>query len=274
LNRLQQVQLNILQELGRVCQRHDIRYFLFSGTLLGAIRHNGFIPWDDDVDVVMLRDEYERFVHLPKEEFGPNYFLQTNATDPEYHNIYAKLRRSDTTFVEEYMEHRHINHGVFIDIFPMDGVPESRLAQALFWWPISVLGYTATLKAFKKEPKPHLRFPFLLFKWFFPFDGASMMRAYGRLIRMIDIGGTSKVGFLTHPGFPLDHVVYEKGWFSSAVTVDYEGLPFPAPVEHHKVLTHLFGDYMQVPPEGMRVSHHGAAVIDIERPYRETVNEI
>ena len=84
MNELQQVQLSILQEMDRVCRKNGIRYFLFSGTLLGAVRHKGFIPWDDDIDVVLLRDEYERFIHLPQEEFGPSYFLQTNGSDPEY----------------------------------------------------------------------------------------------------------------------------------------------------------------------------------------------
>lgn len=274
MNELQQVQLSILQEMDRVCRKNGIRYFLFSGTLLGAVRHKGFIPWDDDIDVVLLRDEYERFVNLPQEEFGPNFFLQTNDSDPEYLNVYAKLRRSDTTYVESYMDHKRINHGVFIDVFPMDGVPSNRWLQAIFWYPISVLGYTASLKAFKKEPKPHLIFPFMLFKMLSPVGGGTLMRAYGRLMGMFSIQRARKVGFLTHAGFPLRHVVYEKAWFDRVVELEYEGLRFPAPGEHHKVLTQLFGDYMSPPPEDKRVSHHGATLIDLDHPYKEAIHEI
>lgn len=274
MNELQHVQLSILQEMDRVCRKNGIKYFLFSGTLLGAVRHKGFIPWDDDIDVVLLRDEYERFVSLPPEEFGPNFFRQTNGSDPEYHNIYAKLRRSDTTYVESYMDDKRINHGVFIDVFPLDGVPERRPLQAVFWWPISVLGYTASLKTFKKEAKPHLIFPFIMFKMLSPMSGGALMRAYGKLMRMFDLGRTQKVGFMTHPGYPLDHVVYERSWFDSAVELEYEGLPMPAPVEHHKVLTQLFGEYTQLPPEDQRVPHHGATLIDLGRPYQEAIHEI
>lgn len=274
MNELQQVQLSILQEMDRVCRKNGIRYFLFSGTLLGAVRHKGFIPWDDDIDVVLLRDEYERFVRLPPEEFDPNFFLQTSDSDPEYHNVYAKLRRSDTTYVESYMDHRRINHGVFIDVFPLDGVPSNRFLQALFWYPVSVLGYTASLKAFKKEPKPHLIFPFELFKAMSPMGGASMMRAYGKLMGMFDLRRSDKVGFLTHAGFPLRHVVYERSWFDRTVELEYEGLSMPAPGEHHQVLTQLFGEYMTPPPEEKRVSHHGATLIDLDRPYDKTFHEI
>ncbi|OPX63504.1 MAG: LicD family protein [Methanomassiliicoccales archaeon PtaB.Bin215] len=274
MNELQQVQLSILQEMDRVCRKNGIRYFLFSGTLLGAVRHKGFIPWDDDIDVVLLRDEYERFVGLPPEEFGPNFFLQTSDTDLEYNNVYAKVRRSDTTYVESYMDHKRINHGVFIDVFPLDGVPSNRFLQTIFWYPISVLGYTASLKAFKKEPKPHLIFPFVLLKTLSPLSGGTLMKAYGKLMGMFDIGRTQKVGFLTHAGFPLGHVVYEKSWFDRTVDLEYEGLSFPAPGEHHKVLTQLFGEYMNPPPEDKRVSHHGATLIDLELPYQEAIHEI
>lgn len=274
MNELQQVQLSILKEMDRVCRKNGIRYFLFSGTLLGAVRHQGFIPWDDDIDVVLLRDEYERFVNLPPEEFGPALFLQTSATDPEYRNVYAKLRRSDTTYVESYMDHLRINHGVFIDIFPMDGVPSKRPLQALFWYPISVLGYTASLKAFRKEPKPHLVFPFVLFKVLSPLSGGALMKAYGKLMSMFDLRRTDKVGFLTHAGFPLSHVVYERSWFDRTVELEYEGIPMPAPGEHHLVLTQLFGDYMSPPPEDKRVSHHGATLIDLDLPYDDAVHEL
>ena len=141
MNDLQKRLLVIFKAFAEVCEKHNLSYFLNGGSCLGAIRHKGFIPWDDDIDVMMPREDYEKFLTLQKEYEGTPYFIQCWKTDPHYIYGYAKLRDSSTTFIEDnYVNHR-INHGVWIDIFPIDGMSKEPIDRAkcakkvkFIWW--------------------------------------------------------------------------------------------------------------------------------------------
>lgn len=122
LRKIQLLQLEILKEVDRICRKHDIKYTLCGGSLLGAIRHKGFIPWDDDIDISMLRREYKKFLNICKQELDSDkYFVQTVDTDPEYRWIYGKIILNGTTYVRAGQESIKSHNGIFIDIFPRDG---------------------------------------------------------------------------------------------------------------------------------------------------------
>ena len=122
---LWQVQLALLAEFIRICKRHDLEYQLLGGSLLGAMRHQGYIPWDDDIDIGMLRPDYDRFLQVASAELPPHLFLQTTLSEREYLYGFAKLRNSCTAAIEHWRvkEHRATNQGIFIDILPLDDVP-------------------------------------------------------------------------------------------------------------------------------------------------------
>lgn len=131
LRRMQLIQLEMLEEFDRICTKYNIKYIIDSGTLLGAVRHKGFIPWDDDVDVSMLRGEYEKFCEICEDEINSSkYFFQNHDTDSEYRWGYSKILRKNTTYIRLGQEHMKMRKGVFIDIFPMDGVPKNYF----LWW--------------------------------------------------------------------------------------------------------------------------------------------
>ena len=123
LQSLKDRERDMLKTFVDICNKHSIKYFVQGGTLLGTVRHGGFIPWDDDVDVSLPRDEYERFLAVAEKELPEYYFLQTKDTDPEYPNNFAKIRDSRTTFLESSAKNLNINHGAYIDIFPLDNYP-------------------------------------------------------------------------------------------------------------------------------------------------------
>lgn len=127
----QKIMLDILKEVDRICRKHDIKYFLVDGTLLGAIRHEGFIPWDDDIDIGMLREDFEKFKLVALNELNENYFLQTIETDKKYDklNIPMKVRHNKSKIIEREQKFCEYHSGLFIDIFPYDFCPQNKAKE-------------------------------------------------------------------------------------------------------------------------------------------------
>lgn len=130
----QKVMLEILLEIHRICEENKITYWLEAGTLLGAVRHKGFIPWDDDCDVAMPRKDYEKFLKIAQEKLPDNMFLQTEKTDSEYPIPWAKIRKNGTILIEtgESGEEKY-HHGIFVDIFPYDYYESEEIIRKLQW---------------------------------------------------------------------------------------------------------------------------------------------
>ena len=124
LNKVRSVQLEIAKEIRRVCEENDISCFLAHGTFLGAVRHKGFIPWDDDMDMGMLRSEYEKFCRIAPSKLKPEYCLQTWYTEPNYALPFAKVMKRNTVYLENKKTRRLQNNGIYVDIFPYDYAPE------------------------------------------------------------------------------------------------------------------------------------------------------
>lgn len=132
LKHLQDELLILLVELDRICNKHNIKYYLAYGTLLGAVRHKGFIPWDDDIDVQMLREDYERFCDVCNKELDKEiFFLQTQETDEFYNWVYGKLRLNKTSYIRAGQEHIQQKDGIFLDILPLDKISNNKYKIAI-----------------------------------------------------------------------------------------------------------------------------------------------
>ena len=245
LLRLQTTELEMLIEFDRICRKHDIRYSLDSGTLLGAIRHEGFIPWDDDIDVTMLRCEYRKFRRAAKKDLDKErFFLQDRWSDKNYRWGYPKLRRNGTAFVREGQEHIKCNNGIFMDILVVDNVPDSerfRKKHLKACEYVRACMYSAVGKFSESDPDKRKRYEKLsrVPRWLFFFyrDLLAFSASWKR---------TELVSHLTLPYAPGTYGV-PRECFDETVDVDFEGCRFRAFKKWDLYLGKLYGDYMALP---------------------------
>ena len=132
MTHLQEKEFKILEKFIQVCEELKLDYFLVCGSALGAVKYGGFIPWDDDIDVALFRDDYNRFINEAPILLPPNLFLQNCHSEEKFPTIYSKLRDSETTFIEKSAKFLPINHGIYIDVFPLDGYPKGKIERSVF----------------------------------------------------------------------------------------------------------------------------------------------
>lgn len=269
LKDIQNAQLEILLEFDRICKKHGIKYQLFAGTLLGAVRHKGFIPWDDDIDVCVLRQDYIRLVKVCKRDLKPDFFLQTYKTDENYVMPFAKLRKNDTVFLEEATAETEIHKGVFIDIFPLDKVFPNQLKGSLQRHILFILSKVnlCRIKRLCLDIKnPLMRSLSLTLHYCLKsVPNAWVNVLFDKIISRFEKEDSNYVSHLTN-GTSKDRYeryMMKKVDFLDSTVGEFEGYNFPIPENYHKILSNLFGDYMKFPPEEEQSPHHGVIKVDL-----------
>lgn len=257
IEELKGLQLEILTKTHDFCSKNNIRYSLTGGTLLGAIRHNGYIPWDDDIDILMPRPDYDKFINSFNGVFSELQVLSPEL-DWDYYASYANIFDNRTLLLEGFNSHRHHEIGVKIDVFPIDGVPNNmaeyvRLKKELnvLWLYMAAKRYNL-VGAFKKNWRMGLG---LTIKRL-----SSLHQPYSEINKKIHRIATSYsfdesdyVGDMaTNPSL----MKLDKKIFENYVEVDFEGKKFRSVADYNTFLIELFGDYMELPPEDKRVPHH------------------
>lgn len=259
IRKMQLTELSMLKELDAICRRNHISYIIDAGTLLGAVRHKGFIPWDDDIDVKMLRDDYEKFCSVCERELDEKYFLQTYRTDPGYRWSYARILRNGTQFVRTGHQCLKSRTGIFIDIFPCDGIPENK-ALRLQYNMLSLLCrkmlYSEVGAKSAESIVKRIGFTFLNL---FPKEWA--YRGFEQIARRSNRQKTDKVRTYTW-GSKEETIGQKREWFENTCDIGFEGLLVKAPVKTDEILKHYYGaDYMTPPPEAERAPKHTAEYI-------------
>lgn len=251
------VLLDLLKNIKQICDQYGLRYYLAGGTLLGAIRHQGFIPWDDDIDITMPRMDLEKMVEIFKQRQSDHIKLLTNYSDRIYFNLHAKL--VDTRTRKVYRGVRQImDAGVNVDIFPLDGLPKNetdirRYEKKLnyyksIWW-------GAISESNLSGKKGLIRLENGLFHCFCKIIGYQIpIRRIEKLVKKYEFDNSDYVGeFVSVLG--LKAKVSRKA-FETQVKVQFEDDVFNAPVGYHEYLSVLYGDYMKLPPVEKRIKHH------------------
>ncbi len=265
LRKAQLVMLRILKIVDYICRENDIKYWLDSGTLLGAVRHGGFIPWDDDIDIVMPRKEYERFISIAKHKLPEDLFLQNNETDIEYDMPWLKVRDNNSRIVEYKIGDYH--NGLFIDIFPVDFYGEDYDKYIVEKNKFRSFYRTLMLV---KEPFEKVKNSKIFVKNIIKFFAKIFMAKYTlkdkrEVFKILNekkqdiINKFSKedgqyVGYGPEPLF-WDFKVDKESIFPLK-EIKFEDALFYAPKDYDKYLKTVFGDYMKLPPEQERIPHN------------------
>ena len=265
---VQKVQLEILIELDRICKKYNIKYQLFSGTLLGAVRHKGFIPWDDDIDVCLLREDYNKLLEICDSELDSKYFLQNYNTDKNCILQFSKLRKNNTIFRSESYKDSNIHQGIFIDIFPMDNIETNtmlgRLHPKLFNFMFIITTSMDKSKCYNaKTPlRRFIRLGIHYISKILPKNSIDKLAT--KVACMFNSRDTKYIAHLTNGVSKgrIEKFIREKSTFYDTIDWEFEGHKFPIPRNYHEVLTKHYEDYMELPPMDKRYPHHGIIEIN------------
>ena len=264
LRKLQLTELELLQEADRVAKKNNITYCIIAGTMLGAVRHGGFIPWDDDVDIAMLRSEYDRFREVCQKELDPNkYYFQDHTVTEGYRWGYGKLRRKGSLFLREHQEHMPYEQGVFMDVFPLDPVPDTQFGRSLKNLECFVVRKLLWAKVGKKADRNPLQR--LLYAAMDKIPEECILRYYNGMIERSKNCHSSWTRILMFPT-PNSSYGYLAKWYQGGEDVLFEGKSFPGFKDPDEYLHFKFGDYMTLPPPEKRKVHpvSGFALPDTE----------
>lgn len=265
--RIWAVQLDLLKKLIDVCDENGIKCFVIWGTLLGTVRHKGFIPWDDDVDVALLREDYDKLCSLPNSSFSYPYFFQNAYTDKKYFMSYSRLRRSDTTGIITGNESIEYNNGIFIDIYPLDAVPKNR---AIYTWKrffCNLYAGMARSKALYQNGNLSLKRKILYFLSLRMSYEECCIRHEKWCKKYND--RIDEVGLFYHSGL-VKKYHFNRHWADKIVKLRFEMMDVPAPYDYEHILQSVYGDYMSFPPIEERGKwHDGQITYDPNVSYKE-----
>jgi lipopolysaccharide cholinephosphotransferase len=245
----------VLCSIRALCERHDIRYFIVGGTLLGAIRHGGFIPWDDDVDVAMPRDDYERFLTLANELPTPVKLSHARLDDGQVYP-FVQVYDDSTRVVMDYVA--PYSRGAWVDVFPIDGMFETPVLRKLHWKAVRFLRsmtMNRTRSYYRRRVKPSARLKFIGYGLLNRMISKRLLyRIYDRLVSLKPFGRASRVAIIY--GRYHEREIVMRGVFESTASFQFEGQTFQGPARYHEYLESIYGNYMEFPPQEKRNSGH------------------
>lgn len=248
----QKLILYIADEVIRICNKYNISYVIIGGTLLGAVRHKGFIPWDDDFDIGMTRQEYERFLEVCPGELDKNiFFLQTADTEKNFAYCMAKVQLLGTEVIEDFSIGVDIHHGIFVDIFPYDNLPDGKLRRRCFLFRNQFLKTMLWIKCGYgvRDHSGRLGYKVLNFLGKFLSTEKLKYKRYHLLTKYAN--GEMKDCFTGD--YPMELV--KKDWLRQQEKYQFEGREYQGIAAFDNYLEDLYGDYMQLPPENERITH-------------------
>lgn len=268
LRQLQLLELGIAKEIKRICDDNGIEYFLVGGTLLGAVRHRGFIPWDDDMDIGMTTENYQKFISIAPEVLGNKFFLQNCASESQCAYPFSKVRLRKTHMKEVVTQNINMEDGVFVDIFPYDLSSKRCAMSRRYMRKLQILSKMKMMKAnydlnalassgIHKLINNVLRYV--------PLSNRFVTSLLDRQIKGLNKEKNGEY-YVERDGMFRGNFVFPKDYFDILIDINFEDTMFKAPKEYEKYLTKAYGNYMEFPPEAERRVGHSVLTIGLDEP--------
>lgn len=256
LKDLQKAILDVLIEIKRICDNNNIKYILYGGSCLGAVRHNGFIPWDDDADIAMPRDDYELFKKIClKGGLSKDYYFQdySKEKEPNYNSPWIRIRKNNTLCVIDYHEKDGFNHlGVFVDVFPIDYLPKRNknyIVKRYKYFKKANRNFINKISINHSTLKSKFLYLILL-----PFSAQFLLSKREKSMH-ISNAKSKECMFDFCSAYAPDGAIFPKNLFDELVVHKFEDIDFLIPKKYDEMLTVMYGDYMKLPSKEKRVAH-------------------
>lgn len=255
--KLKETELEILDEIVRICEKHDIKYFLFYGTLIGCVRHKGMIPWDDDIDICMTRNDYNKFIKIAEIELNEKFIVDSIKTNKQYYLPFIKIRNKYTCFDEQNLNNKKYkgNKGIWVDILPLDysKTNDSKLIKVKEWIAYRIFSLMVIKNINYKNKYLFLHYLLKIVPnrfLYFMYNSliVSEKDKYDYLIPYASINN-------------LKNGIYNKNDIFPLIKKEFEGKMYNVPNKYDKILTVIYGDYMKLPPIEERVDHNPRKII-------------
>lgn len=283
IRNIQQVELVLLKEFQRICSKHGLQYFAIGGTCIGAVRHKGFIPWDDDIDVAMPFRDYKKFQLIARDELSVGLSVYTPQKHRHWCGNFIKLQNDNTAFIETLQATYKADYtGISMDIMPIYGMPKGKVRQCVASLVCSTLIY------FNKRQRQRLQEQISKMSkliWFLNIP-VRILKPYNFYLEIVEnifgrfafnhsdkiIFGWRKRPSRFHKNYTYQNVFDYKD-FKEMIELPFEDTTIAVPCGYHNYLTMDFGDYMKLPPKAKRYPRHETVLIDLNKSYKEYVKE-
>lgn len=260
---LQLALLEMAVAIDEICRKYKIQYSLSSGTILGAVRHGGFIPWDDDLDIMLVRGEYERFLQIPDEEFKRYGFTIQRAFTEEWPMFFSKVRKDGTTFIEKYPNKLKGSHqGIYIDIFPVDNLYDSVLMAHIQWNAFHILAAKCLEKRGYYTNSLSKKIAMLIAR-------ISPEKILVYFVEARRQKQSKNVHIFMGASVERDVSIYPRSMFEEYTEIIFEGRKFSVVKDYENYLQISYGNYMKLPPEEERQAAIHARFVDLNKSYEE-----
>ncbi len=269
LRRLQLKMLDIVKDIDKLCKENDIQYYIFYGSALGAVRHKGFIPWDDDFDIAMTYDNYQKFIKVAEEKLDKSkYFVQTPGKEKEYYLQFTKIRDISTTLIEDFNKDKNVVRSVFVDVFPLVGAPTSKVG-----WFFFKLDRAFVLSCDNNIIRNKALYSF--FKVILKIFGKEkIIKYFGKKCTKYDVNKSEQVVSFADT-WSLEKSTYFKKALGKPTYVEFEDTTLPIPEDYDSILKTIYGNYMQIPSKEERESaEHTRYFLDLDMSYAEYIKNL
>lgn len=262
---IKNAELRIVNEINQICLRNNIKYSMIGGTLIGAVRHHGFIPWDDDIDLMMERSEYERFLSISEKELSEEFYIADYEHTPSIGEPFTKIMMKNTVMKECFTGSSNAPAGIFVDIFPVDNAPESKIFKTIQRYKNYSLRKKILIKSDYRFGKTGVIKIIYDALGKFTFESKSdLVRKYRNNQTKYNHRNTAEYVSLCG-AYDYNRETLPKQWLSEYIFLEFEGQKLMAFRDYDKILRHYFGDYMKLPPENERICRHAVAELDLRQ---------